>query len=429
MAKLQRVIGLPMLIFYGMGMILGAGIYSIVGKASAIAGTSVWQSLLIAAMTATLAGLSYCELSAMYPKVGGEFLYLKKAFPRFLFPSHLIGFLMAIAGISSASAVALSFSGYFEVFFSSNTNLISLSLFYFFSLFSLLGIKESGWVNIIFTFIEMTGLIIFIICGLQSKLFMTDILTMPSLLTIKGSSLIIFAYFGFENLVNFAEEAKKPEINLPRAILISILLSTLLYILVIFSALSLMTLKELSTSPAPLADALRNIHPQTASVLASIALFATANTVLIAIVSTSRLLLGLSRNNIIPSLFSLLRQTNGTPWVSTLTIALAATFFILSFKIETLAGISSFATLIAFFSVHLSLIVLRFSHPNIDRPFKIPFSLFHVPLSPFFGLLVTLWLIFQFEKKVYQIGLTILFFLSLFLYFVELNKKFKKSVR
>jgi amino acid transporter len=374
-------------------------------------------------MTATLAGLSYCELSSMFPNVGGEFLYLKKAFPKFSFPSKLIGFMMIVSGISSAAAVSISFAGYLNVFFPYSLNLMALILLYSFTIFSLFGIKQSGWINIFFTIIEISGLVIFIYFGYHARANYYTFLSLPTLATVTGSSLIIFAYFGFENLINFAEETKKPEINIPKAILISIAFSTILYILVILSALSLLTIDELSHSQAPLADALLKTSSQAANILASIALFATANTVLISLVSSSRILLGLSRNNVVPSLFSLLRTKNGVPWVATLTISFFSTLFIYLGNLEVLASVSSFSSLIAFLAVHIALLRLRHTQPALVRPFKIPFSLFNYPITALLGTFITIWLILQFNARVYIIGSSLILISSLTLWLIHIFSK------
>jgi APA family basic amino acid/polyamine antiporter len=181
-----------------------------------------------------------------------------------------------------------------------------------------------------------------------------------------------------------------------------------------------MSVEELSISQAPLADALKKTSPKTANILASIALFATANTVLISLVSTSRLLLGLSRNQIIPPFFSLLRPSNGVPWIATLTISFFATLFIYIGRVEVLASISSFATLSAFLAVHIALISLRFKDPDHLRPFKIPWSFFKMPLTAFFGSIITIWLIFQFNAQVYMIGGLVILISSLLLIFIHL---------
>ncbi len=424
MSELNRALGLPMLTFYGTGMILGAGIYTIIGKAAGVAGPNVWLSLVFAALAATFAALSYCELAAMFPKVGGEYVYLKKAFPSFHWIANSGGLMMSFAGIATASTVSLAFAGYLQQFFSFSPLLIAMGLLTIFTIINILGIKESSWMNVIFTLIEISGLVIFIYIGIQSSNFGNALLSMPSLTTVTGSALIIFAFFGFENIVNFAEEVKNPQKNLPRAILLSIGISTVLYILVALSAVSLMPINELAQSKAPLSDAIRNIAPKMAGALAGIALFATANTVLIALVTTSRILFGMARENALPLSFAKLHQTRQTPWFSSIvTFILAACLLPLN-KVEVLASISSFATMIAFIAVHVALITLRIQAPSQERPFRIPLSIKNIPILPVLGGALTILLLFQFDETVYIIGGV---FLSIILVFQLILKFLNKT--
>lgn len=414
MIELKRVLGLPMLTFYGIGMILGAGIYSIIGAATGIAGETVWISLIFAAITATLAALSYAELSAMFPVVGGEYVYLKKAFPQYHWPATTVGYMMVFAGIATASTVALSFAGYLQHFLQVPILFIAISILLIFTLISIWGIKESSVMNLIFTLIEIFGLLLFIYFGLQSSTFGNAILKMPNAATISGSSLIIFAFFGFENLVNFVEETKDPEKNLPRAILLSILISTILYLLVTFAALALLPVAELAQSTAPLSDALRLKSPKAASVLASIALFATANTILISVIASSRILFGMARNNDVNKVFSVILNKRKTPWIATIVICFLAIILLFLNKVELLASLSSFFILISFIAVHTALIILRLIQPNTKRQFRTPMSIKGIPVLPIFGILITIYLLFQFKGIIYLIGFSLIFFGAIF---------------
>ncbi len=404
MTELKRVLGLPMLTFYGVGMILGAGIYTIIGKAAGVAGTSVWISLIIAAIVATLAGLSYAELAAMFPKVGGEYIYLRNAFPKMKWVANTSGLMMAFAGITTASSVALAFSGYLQQFVSVSPFIIAFFLMLFFTLIGILGIEESSWMNILFTSIETSGLIIFIGLGVQMPEFTSALATTITTSTFSASALIIFAYFGFENIVNFAEEAKNPEKTIPRAVLLSIAISIVLYVLVALSAMALLPIADLAASDAPLSDAVRTVSPKLAGVLGGIALFATSNTVLISLVTTSRILLGMARDQSLPKAFTKISEKRKTPWFSAIITFIACCALLPLGEVEVIASISSFSTLIAFIAVHSALIVLRFTRPQLDRPFRIPFNIIKIPVFPVLGAIATFLLLFQFEREVYVVG-------------------------
>lgn len=413
MTELKRVLGLPMLTFYGTGMILGAGIYTVIGKAAGVAGESIWLSLIFAAISAALSALSYAELASMFPSVGGVYVYLGEAFPKSKWVSNSSGLMMSFAGVATSAAVALAFAGYVQHFFEFSPALIALFLLIIFTGINILGIQETSWMNVVFTLIEVFGLLVFIYLGMKSPKFGEALNTMPTLATLSGSALIIFAYFGFENMVNFAEETKNPEKTLPRAILLSICITTILYVLVALAAISLLPIDQLAHSKAPLSDAVHPISSKLAGALGGIALFATANTVLIALATTSRILYGMAKKKAVPAVFGKLHPTRQTPWVADILICALSIALLPLGKVEILASISSFATMVAFFAVHVALIILRIQRPELERPFSVPFSFKGIPILPVLGGLVTLLLTLQFEKAVYVVGVVFLIIIAI----------------
>lgn len=408
MAELKRVLGLPMLTFYGTGMILGAGIYTVIGKAAGIAGESIWLSLIFAAFTAALSALSYAELASMFPSVGGVYVYLGEAFPKSKWIANSSGLMMSLAGVATSAAVALAFAGYMQHFIDVSPVVIAVFILIFFTGINILGIQETSWMNVVFTLIEVSGLLVFIYLGTQNPRFGEALSVVPTFETLSGSALIIFAYFGFENMVNFAEETKNPERTIPLAILLSICITTLLYVLVALAAISLLPIEQLAHSKAPLADAVHPISSKLAGALGGIALFATANTVLIALATTSRVLYGMAKNKAVPAAFGKVHETRQTPWFSDIVICTLSIVILSLGKVEILASISSFAIMIAFLAVHVVLIVLRVKRPEQNRPFSIPFSFKKIPILPILGGLVTILLTLQFDKTVYIVGVIFL---------------------
>jgi basic amino acid/polyamine antiporter, APA family len=195
--SLKRTLGLPMLTFYGTGMILGAGIYSIIGQAAGKAGNNLWQGFVLAAATALLTALSYSELATMFPKAGAEYVYLRNSFPRQRWIAATAGIIMTFAGCATASTVALAFASYLHQFVQWPNLLVASCILILFTGVNILGIKESGWINAIFTLIEVSGLILFIWLGWQSPKFGDALLITPSLAIVSSAALIIFSYFGF----------------------------------------------------------------------------------------------------------------------------------------------------------------------------------------------------------------------------------------
>jgi APA family basic amino acid/polyamine antiporter len=402
---LKRSLGLPMLTFYGTGMILGAGIYSIIGQAAGKAGYGLWQGFVLAAICALLTALSYAELSAMYPRAGGEYVYLRNAFPSQPWLATTTGIIMTFAGCASAATVALAFSSYLQHFISLPHFWVASGLLSFFTVINLIGIKESSWVNAAFTSIEALGLVLFIWLGWQNPDFGSAFYSIPSSATVSSAALIIFAYFGFENIVNLAEETKTPEKTIPRAILLSLCISTILYILVSFAAVALMPPDQLAKSESALTDAAMNSSREIAGALAGIALFSTANTALIALLTASRILYGVSIDKSLPMAFAKTLRVRQTPWVAAL-VALGLSIALLPFgKVQTLASVASFATMIAFISVNAALIVLRYVQPKEVRPFKIPLSIKSIPVFPVLGILTCVIFLFQFETQIYLVGI------------------------
>lgn len=405
--NLKRTLGLTMLTFYGTGMILGAGIYSIIGQAAGIAGESLWLGFLIAAAAALLTALSYAELSTMYPQAGAEYTYLRQAFSNQPWLAGTIGIVVVFAGCASVATVSLAFASYFQHFLVLPRAIVAMALISTFTAVNIIGIHFSSWTNATFTVIEASGLVLFIWLGFQMPEFGEALLVTPNLSTLSSAALIIFAFLGFENIVSLAEETKDPEKNIPRAILLSLLISTILYILVSLAAVALMLPAELALTESALLDASYKSSPRLAGVLGGIALFSTANTALIGLVTASRIIYGVSKDNSLPRALSKTLKKQKTPWIAALVALLTATTLLPFGKVETLAGIASFATLIVFIAINVALVHLRRTDPKRKRPFRTPLALVGVPILPILGILACVVFLFQFDRVVYLTGLLV----------------------
>ncbi len=402
--SLNRTLGLPMLTFYGIGMILGAGIYSIIGQAAGIAGEGLWQGFLLAGIAALLTALSYAELATMYPTAGAEYIYLRNAFSSQRWLAATIGIGVVFAGCASATTVALAFSSYLQHFIALPRFSVACGVLVLFTGLNIVGIRQSSWTNAIFTVIEALGLVLFIWLGWRQPEIGNALFIAPTLATVSSAALIIFAFLGFENIVSLAEETIEPEKNIPRAIFLSLFISTLLYILVSLAAVALMPPEHLALTESALLDASLKSSRNLAGILGGIALFSTANTVLIALVTSSRILYGISKDHSLPKIFSNTLKRQKTPWVAAL-VGLFIAILLLPFgKVETLASIASCATMIVFISVNGALIRLRQTQPQKNRPFRVPFSIKTIPIIPVLGIAVCITLIFQFSRMVYLTG-------------------------
>ena len=392
---LKRSLGLFETTLYGVGVILGAGIYALIGKASGLAGNAVWAAFAIGAFISAFTGLSYAELSSMFPKAGGEYVYTEKAFNRKL--AFIVGWLIFVGGIIAASAISLGFASYFSALFQTPIVPVAIVLVLLLSLINLWGIKESAIANIIATIVEVVGLILIIIFGLKyiGTVNYTEFSPLGFHGLLSATALIFFAFLGFEDIVRLSEETKNPTRTIPKALILSIIISTILYVSVAVAAISIVGWEALSKSDAPLALAAQVAFGIKAFfVLSVIALFATFNTVLVTLIATSRMLYGMAENHGLPKIFSQVHKKFQTPWLAVAITGIASTVFVLLEKIELVASLTDFALFTTFGLVNLSLLWLRYKQPKANRPFRT-----FAPLAAF-GAIASFAMLYYFDKKV-----------------------------
>jgi len=387
---LRREVSLFGAIVYGVGIILGAGIYALVGEATGITGNALWLSFLLAAAASLFTGISYMELVSIFPESAAEYVYVERAFQNRLL-AFIVGWFAFSVSIIAASAVSLGFAGYFHALFGVPTIPVAIGLIILMSLINFWGIGESSKINMIFSFIEIFGLVLIVgIAFFSGSIGSVDYLEMPAGFTgvLSAAALISFAYLGFEDLANIAEEVENGERNVPIAILASVAITTIAYILVSISIVSLVDWRELGASHAPLALVASTVFGEQAFLLMSIiALFATANTVLITLIVGSRMMYGMSRNGSLPSQFSKIHAYRRTPWVAVVTCMVFSILFVMIGNIKTVAGITDFGVFFIFIFVNLSAILLRYRMPDVRRGFRTPLNVGRFPMIPFIGLL------------------------------------------
>jgi APA family basic amino acid/polyamine antiporter len=411
---------------YGVGLILGAGIYALIGSATGEAGNAVWLSFILAAVTAVFTGLSYAELSSMYPKAAAEYTYTKNAFKN-NFVAFLVGWLTLFVAIISASTIALGFGGYFAGLFGAPILISAILVIIVLSFVNFIGIRESSSMNVIFTIIEAAGLGLIIWIGFA--LFgnsQVDYFEAPNGLKgiFSAFTLVFFAYIGFENIANIAEEVRNPKKVLPRAIILSISITAIIYILVSISAIRVLDWQELGSSIAPLADVVKKaLGPQAQLILLSIALFATTNTVLIMLLSGSRTLYGIARDKSLPAIFGIIHQGRKTPWVGVIVIGSLAVAFTFAGDISTIANISVFAIIMVFIAVNFSLIWLRIKEPQAERPFKVPLNVKNFPILPVLGIITPIIGVIQLDTYVILMGIGVVLSGAVFYFIYNKIKK------
>lgn len=370
-ASLQRSLSLPLVIFFGMGNILGAGIYVLVGKVAGEAGLNAPLAFMLASIIAGITAFSYAELSARYPESAGEAVYLFKGFNK-AWLATLIGGIIAVAGMVSAAAIAHGFAGYFQIFFDVPKEAIIVVLFIVLAAITIWGISQSVFIASVFTSLEIIGLLLILwvskdLISLEdprwSQIFtITDFGKMQGIFI--GGFLAFYAYIGFEDMVNVAEEVKDPTKNMPRAILICLLLSGILYIAVAVTSVLVVPLPELINADAPLAKVYETATNKKPVFISIIALFAVVNGALIQIIMASRVIYGMANNGWIPQYFAQVNARTNTPIRATIMVACTIVIFALLFPIVTLAEFTSFLLLIVFSLVNLALIKIKHKSPQ-----------------------------------------------------------------
>ena len=359
---LRRALGTPMLVLYGMGVIIGAGIYVLVGTIAATAGGGAPWSFVLAGILAAMTGLSYAELAPRFPEAAGAAAYIKEAFGSDA-SSRLTGLAVAAVVIVSTASIARGSVGYLQPFLPWPDIVIAGGLVALFTGVACLSVRESVGLAAMMTMVEIGGLLLVIAAGLPALSSAPD--RIGDLLpggaieawtgVAAGGFLAFFAFIGFENLANMAEEAREAEHSLPRAILLSLVLSALLYVVVAVVVVLALLPEELASSAAPLlavADQADWFPPR---LFAGIAVLAVANGVLLELIMLGRLLYGMARRGWLPIGLASVSRRLRTPLPATL-LGGAITFVLtVALPFISLMSVTSTITLLVFAGVNLAL--------------------------------------------------------------------------
>lgn len=373
---LRRVLGTPLLVLYGIGVTVGAGIYVLIGAVIGEAGSLAPWSFLLAGILAGLTGLSYAELAVRFPEAAGAAAYIKEAFGSDRL-SRLAGFAVAAVVVVSTASIARGSIGYVQVFVSVPGPLIAGGVVALFTLVACLGVRESVGVGAAMTLIEIGGLLLVIAAGTEGLLSLTErageLTPWPAgwgPIGI-GAFLAFFAFIGFENLANMAEEARAPERSLPRAILLSLGICTLLYTVIALVVVLTLRPETLAVSQTPLLDVTARAGWFSSEVFAGIAVVAVVNGVLLELIMLGRLLFGMARRGWLPAFLGTTSPERRTPASATLLgggIVLGVTVAV---PFASLVAATSTLTLLVFAGVNLALWRLQRSRPRSEG-FRVP---------------------------------------------------------
>jgi APA family basic amino acid/polyamine antiporter len=400
---LKRALGLWHITLMSVGVILGAGIYVIIGEAAGLSGAGLWLSFIFAALVASFTGLSYAELASRFPHAGAEYVYIVNTFGRTL--AWITGWLLIVSSVIAAATVAVGFANYFSALFHTSVILIAIATVLVCGIILIAGIKETAFITILFTLIETSGLIIIILIGVP-YLGSVNYLELANGLqgVIEAGVLIFFSYIGFESIARLAEETREPERTIPKAILLSIAITTVIYILVGIAAVSVVPWQDLAHAEAPLGVvAQRAYGDQLFAVLSAIALFSTFNTVLILLLSGSRLVYGIAEYRALPRVFMSVSKKLRTPWFAIISVVLASLCFIFVGDLATIANLANFTVFIIFLLVNAAVIYLRYKKPVVSG-FKTPLAIGKLPLLPLLGLVTALFMLVNLPIDVLAMG-------------------------
>jgi basic amino acid/polyamine antiporter, APA family len=274
---LTRSLGFWQVTVSGVGMVIGAGIYVVIGEAAKDAGSALWISFVLAAVLSALTGLSYAELAGMFPTAGAEYEFARRAFNDFT--GFMAGWMMVLANIIAAAAVSIGFAHYLQHFFDVNLRAGAIGLLAVLTLIVMSGEQRSIWFSVMLAVLQVGGLLFVIASGAPHIGSRSLIEGSTASGVLAGAALVFFAFIGFDEIVTLSEETRDAERVIPRALLLALGISAALYVLVGICAVSLIGADALAASDRPLALVIGHDWGGRASgIVTFIALASTTNT-------------------------------------------------------------------------------------------------------------------------------------------------------
>jgi APA family basic amino acid/polyamine antiporter len=408
--SLVRQLGAFQLTMLGIGAVIGTGIFVLTSVAANKAGPGMMYSFVIAAVVCALTALIYAEIAAMVPVSGSAYTYSYAVLGEFI--AWLVGWALILEYAVAAGAVAVGWSGYINGFLremgaglplaltagpadtitladgtiaKGGFNLLAFMISLVVTWLLVIGTSKSAKVNAVLVSIKVAALTVFVILAIQH----VDVANFSPMLpngwgtplsstgVLGAAASIFFAYVGFDAVSTAAEETKNPNRNIPIGLIGSLAVCTVFYLLVAYAATGAVGAQPggaLSMSKEPLAFVLREIgYPRVGNWVAMAAIIALPSVILMMIYGQTRILFVMSRDGLMPRMFSKIHPRFHTPHVVTIVTGIAVSLFAAVFPVDKLADISNSGTLFAFFVVALGVMILRSSQPDRFRPFRTPF--------------------------------------------------------
>jgi len=460
--KLKRSLGALNLISLGIGAIIGAGIFTLTGIAAAHnAGPAVVLSFVVAAIGCAFAGMCYSELASMIPVAGSAYTYAYATMGEFI--AWIIGWDLVLEYAVASAVVAQGWSGYtvsflnsiginipaqltrcpFDVVTLSNgaqvqglVNIPAIAIIVIISLLLMLGIKESAVVNDVIVVVKLIVVFAFIAVGVHYIKPSNYVPFIPPNTgtfgefgisgIMRAAGIIFFAYIGFDTVSTAAQEAHHPQRDIPRGIIGSLFICTIIFIL--FSAVltGMLNYKAMSGDPAPVATAINMTPYPWLKVMVKLGIIAgLTSVILVMLLGQSRIFYAMSRDGLLPKLFSDIHPTWRTPWRSNLLFMVFTGFFAGFFPISQLGNMTSIGTLLAFIIVCIGVMILRQTNPDTPRAYRCPCF----PQFPILGILVCLAMMTSLDAETWW-RLLIWLAIGLIIYFTysRFNSKLNKTV-
>ena len=371
--SLNRVLSLPWLVFYGVGVTVGAGIFALIADVVAIAGNSAPWAFLAAGIVACFTAFSYAALSASFPRAAGEVLYVKHGFGHWL--GLGVGYGLVVTALTSSAVIALAFARYVASFSGLPEFAGLAGIIIVLAAVAIAGVRESVALAALITILEVGTLLVVAAVGLPAAIETGDLWTAlapPASFSawngvLAGAFLAFFAFIGFEDIVNMAEETREAKSVVPRAVILTLVISVAIYALVAVVAAAYPDRAALIASRAPLALIFAGFTGRSGAIIAAMASIAMVNGILVQIVMASRVLYGMAGEGMAPALFARISAKRQTPAIGVTVIAAAILALALAVPFLSLATLTSLIILSIFTLVNLSLYLIG-RRPGAEAP-------------------------------------------------------------
>jgi APA family basic amino acid/polyamine antiporter len=398
--KLKRSLGAFDLTVLGVGAVIGAGIFVIAGQGAQVAGPGIMLSFVLVGIACFAAALCYAELASIIPTAGSAYAYTYHTLGEF--PAWLIGWFLVLEYTVASAAVASGWSHYFtdlmaklniqippafihsplETYtlvpggpeYHGIVNLPAAGIAVLVMTMLIFGIRENARVNAAFVLLKIGVLLAFIFIALPHVQPSNWQPFLPFGLqgVVAGGALIFFAYIGFDAVATTAEECKNPQRDLPIGIVGSLFICTVFYIVVAAVMTGIVPFQQLN-DPAPLAKALTLINQgQWAALISFGAIFGLSSVIMVLMMGMPRIWFAMSRDGLLPPVFSKVHPTFRTPWIATIINGVAVAIITGFLRLQEIAEMTNIGTLSAFIIVAIGVVVLRRRHPEMKRGFKAP---------------------------------------------------------